>query len=226
MLNYEVDPSVLAGRVPRGTEIDHWNGRTYLSVVGFLFLDTRVMGVAIPGHRNFEEVNLRFYVRHKAEEGWRRGVVFVKELVPRAAIAIVARTLYNENYVAAPMAHEIVAGDAGPSAVAYEWSLAGGRHRLSVAVAGEPRPLAPGSEGEFIAEHYWGYSLQRDGGTIEYHVAHPPWRVSTAATAELRCDVGRVYGDAFEPFLKGRPTSAFLAEGSAVEVSRGRRLQP
>jgi uncharacterized protein YqjF (DUF2071 family) len=225
MLNYEVDPAVLAGRVPRGTEIDQWNGRTYLSVVGFLFLDTRVMGLAIPFHRNFEEVNLRFYVRHKAADGWRRGVVFVKELVPRSAIAFVARTLYNENYVAVPMGHEIGQGGTGTS-VAYEWSLGGRSHRLFVSARGEPRPLVPGSEEEFIAEHYWGYSLQGDGGTVEYNVAHPRWRVSSVARAELHCDVGHVYGSTFEPFLKGEPASAFLAEGSAVQVSRGRRLVP
>jgi|SRR5712691_2431031 len=107
MLNYEVDRSALAARVPRGTELDEWQGRTYLSVVGFLFLGTRVLGLPIPFHRDFEEVNLRFYVRRRTEEGWRRAVVFVKEMVPRAAIAMVARALYNEKYVAVPMDHEV-----------------------------------------------------------------------------------------------------------------------
>src|SRR6185503_10439864 len=96
MLNYEVDPSVLHPLVPRGTELDTWHGRTYASVVGFLFLDTRVLGLAIPFHRDFEEVNLRFYVRRREAEAWRRGVVFIKEIVPRWAIATVARVAYNE----------------------------------------------------------------------------------------------------------------------------------
>src|SRR5713101_1040010 len=107
MLNFEVDPTVLRPLVPAGTELDDWRSRTFVSVVGFLFLNTRVLGIPIPFHRDFEEVNLRFYVRRKMSDGWRRAVVFVKELVPRAAIALTARMVYGENYVALPMNHRI-----------------------------------------------------------------------------------------------------------------------
>jgi uncharacterized protein YqjF (DUF2071 family) len=227
MLNYEVDRSALSALVPRGTELDEWQGRTYLSVVGFLFVGTKVLGLPIPFHRDFEEVNLRFYVRRRTEEGWRRGVVFVKELVPRAAIAFVARTLYNENYVAVTMGHEIERAADGPqraAAVSYWWDVGGRRNRLLVRVAGELAPPVPGSHEEFIAEHYWGYSVQRDGGTCEYQVTHPPWRVATATHAELDCDVGRVYGGTFGSFLRTSPVSAFLADGSEVAVSHGIRL--
>ena len=227
MLNYQVERSALAGLVPRGTELDEWQGATYLSVVGFLFLNTRVLGMPIPFHRNFEEVNLRFYVRRRAADGWRRGVVFVKEIVPRAAIAFVARTLYNEAYVALPMGHEIGCSAEAPErieSVSYQWRLAERTNRLWVRLESEPQPLAAGSQQEFIAEHYWGYSVQRDGGTCEYHVQHPPWRVAAASRAELDCDVARVYGDRFASLLTPSPTSAFLADGSAVRVSRGVRL--
>jgi hypothetical protein len=107
MLNYEIDPARLRPLVPAGTEIDLWEGRAFISVVGFLFLNTRVRGIAFPCHQNFEEINLRFYVRRHAADGWRHGVVFVRELVPRAAIAFIARKFYNENYLALPMWHRI-----------------------------------------------------------------------------------------------------------------------
>ena len=107
MLNYEIDPAILHTYLPRRTELDSWNGKTFVSMVGFLFLKTRVLGLPIPFHQNFEEINLRFYVRRKTEEGWRRGVVFIKEIVPRAAIALTARWLYNENYVALPTGNVI-----------------------------------------------------------------------------------------------------------------------
>src|ERR1039458_6438851 len=103
MLNYEIDPKILAPFLPSGTELDFWNGKTFISMVGFLFQNTRPGGISIPFHRNFEEVNLRFYIRRKADDGWRRAVVFIKELVPRMAIALIARTFYNENYVALPI---------------------------------------------------------------------------------------------------------------------------
>jgi hypothetical protein len=178
-------------------------------------------------HRDFEEVNLRFYVRRKTDEGWRRAVVFVKEMVPRAAIAIVARALYNENYVAVPMGHAIKRAPDGSKrieSVSYSWTSAGRQNRLLLSVACEPAPLVSGSHEEFIAEHYWGYSVQRDGGTCEYQVRHPPWRVAAATHAQLDCDVRRVYGEAFGQCLGTRPVSAFLADGSEVAVSHGVRL--
>ena len=229
MLNYEVPAGLLRPLVPAGTELDTWNGVTLASIVGFRFLDTRVIGVPVPGHRDFDEVNLRFYVRRRAEDGeWRRAVVFVRELVPRRAIALVARWVYNEPYTAVPMRHElelagVEAGQAGRAV--YAWRLGGRWHRLEVTTRGRPAIPDPASEAVFITEHYWGYTMQRDGGTKEYRVAHPPWRVWDAGTARLDCDVRAVYGAGFAECLTAEPRSAFLAEGSVVEVHRGRRIE-
>jgi uncharacterized protein YqjF (DUF2071 family) len=227
MLNYPVDPNALSGFVPRGTELDTWNGCTYMSVVGFLFLRTRVLGVPVPFHTRFEEVNLRFYVRRKSGDGWKRGVVFVKELVPRAAIAFVARVLYNEKYDAVPMEHEIVRAphdEKRIERVSYSFRVGGKWHRLRLRTAGSFAPMVEGSEAQFIAEHYWGYSIQKDGSTSEYQVEHPPWAVAEAAEAVLDSDVESVYGPALGSFLKGSPRSAFLAEGSPITVFHGVRL--
>ena len=179
MINYEVDPAVLAPFVPAGTELDEFQGRVFVSMVGFLFLKTRVLGVPFPWHQNFEEVNLRFYVRRRVEgeDGWRRGAVFVREIVPRIIIATVARVFYNEPYLARPMRHR-VEQSADATAAEYRWRHEGRWNALSVAArGGEPAAVAPGSEEEFITEHYWGYNRQRDGGTMEYGVEHPRWRV-------------------------------------------------
>jgi uncharacterized protein YqjF (DUF2071 family) len=219
MLNYEVDAALLAPLVPSGTELDTWEGVTYASMVGFHFLDTRVLGIPIPFHRDFEEVNLRFYVRRRGPEGWRRGVVFVKEIVPRRAIATVARVLYNEKYVALPMRHRF-----DGNTVEFGWKHGGRWCSLRATVEGAPGPLAPGSEAEFITEHYWGYSAQRDGGTVEYRVEHPAWRVWRASAAALEVDAEALYGAAFARALAGPPRSAFVAEGSPVVVRRGVRI--
>lgn len=220
MLNYEVDPAVLAPRVPAGCELDTWEGRHFVSVVGFLFLDTRVLGLPIPMHRNFEEVNLRFYVRRKAEGEWRRGVVFVKELVPRWAIAFVARTVYGENYEALPMRHCVEAG----SAVQYEWRRDGRWESLSARCVGEPVLAPEDAEESFITEHYWGYARQRNGATVEYQVEHPRWRVWRAEGAQLSADVPTLYGPEFAGALTGEPSSAFVADGSDIIVRKGVRL--
>ncbi|MFL6260266.1 MAG: YqjF family protein [Thermoanaerobaculia bacterium] len=225
MLNYEVPPEILTPLVPAGTELDSWRGKTFASIVGFLFLDTRVRGIAIPGHRDFEEVNLRFYVRRKAEDGWRRGVVFVKEIVPRFAIAGTARLLYGEKYVALPMRHSITGDPArGGLYVMYGWRLQGRWNGIGAVVGGSPQEAAPGSEEEFITEHYWGYSSLRGGGCVEYQVEHPRWRVWTLLRPVLDCDVATLYGRQFAEPLAGEPSSAFLADGSEVAVYPGRRV--
>jgi uncharacterized protein len=222
MLNYELDPRVLAARVPRGCELDAWAGRTFVSMVGFQFFDTRVRGVAFPFHRHFEEVNLRFYVRRKSEGAWRRGVVFVKELVPRWATAMVARRVYGENYIALPMRHSVeIAADAGASSASYQWRRGGGWEGIAARFSGEPKLAAEESEHSFITEHYWGYAGGEGRASLEYQVEHPRWRVWEASWAELRCDVQSLYGEEFADALAGRPSTAFIAEGSAVVVRRG-----
>ncbi len=221
MLNFEIDPKVLRPLVPAGTELDDWRGKTLISVVGFLFLDTRVLGMAIPGHCNFEEVNLRFYVRRKASDGWQRAVAFVKEIVPRPAIAWTARALYGENYVALPMQHRIGPDAAEGQTVSYTWRFRGQAHRIELTAHGPADPAAADSETEFITEHYWGYARRRGGRTTEYRVEHPPWRVRAATTARLECDVAGLYGPQFVESLQSPPASTFLADGSAVTVSGG-----
>ncbi len=224
LLNYEVDPKILRPFVPRGTELDCWKDRTYVSMVGFLFLNTKIFGIGIPFHRNFEEVNLRFYVRRRVKEEWRRGVVFIRELVPRAAVALAARMLYNENYLAVPMSHRVEQVDGRTCSISYGWNFAGRENRLEVFAGTAPSEIPAGSEEEFITEHYWGYARQRDGGTLEYRVEHPRWRGRKASEAKLDCDAARLYGEKLAPFIKQTPFSAFLAEGSEVSVFRGVRL--
>ena len=225
MLNYEVTEELLDPLVPAGVELDRWRGRLYVSVVGFLFRDTRILGVAVPGHRTFEEVNLRFYVRRHVETESRRGVVFVRELVPRRAIAVVARLMYNEPYRALPMRHHIGESDAGATTREFAWHADGQWTRLSAKTLAAPRALEPDSEEEFISEHYWGYTRQRDNGTIEYRVDHPRWNVWDAVDPRLEGNVAAVYGAAFARVLAGPPRSAFVANGSAVTVFAPRRIR-
>jgi len=223
MLNYEVDGALLEQHVPAATELDTWHGKVFVSLVGFLFLNTRVFGVPIPLHRNFEEVNLRFYVRRQAQGEVHRGVVFIREIVPRFAIATVARVFYNENYVSLPMSHRIQ-NSSKEKTVEYSWKTKTGLNRIGLVTAGEPELPATGSEEQFITEHYWGYAAQRNAGCTEYRVAHPPWRVWHAASAQFEGDMAPHYGSELAKVLQGRPASAFLAEGSEVTVYRGRKV--
>jgi uncharacterized protein len=221
LLNYEVPPALLQPYVPRGTELDRHDGRVFLSLVGFRFLHTRVLGCPVPFHQHFEEVNLRIYVRRAVPGAVRRGVTFIREIVPRRAIALVARAVYNEPYLALPMRSELSAGTSGePVRVRYAWQSGTGWHHLALTGFGTPAVPAADSEAAFIAEHYWGYTSQRDGGTIEYRVAHPAWRVWPEGAVETGGDMGAFYGAGFGEVLAAPPASAFLADGSAVSVFR------
>jgi uncharacterized protein len=216
MLNFVVDPKIVAPLVPPGTELDFENGETFLSMVGFLFLDTRLLGLPIPLHRDFEEVNLRFYVRKKSADTWRRGVVFVRELVPRRAIALVARAFYGEKYLALPMKHEIEHVDPTLK-VEYSWRRGCKWESLKMSASGEPQAIAAGSQAEFITEHYWGYTRVR-AGCSEYRVEHLRWKIWNANNFEFRGDTAALYGPQFVETLSAPPRSAFIAEGSPITI--------
>jgi uncharacterized protein YqjF (DUF2071 family) len=215
MLNYAVDPSLLESLVPAGTELDAFEGKTYISLVGFEFNRTRVLGFAVPFHQNFEEVNLRFYVRR----GLKRGVVFIRELVPLYAVAAMARWAFNENYSCVPMSHRVEAGNAE-----YGWKLGSAGCVMRIETQGESFLPPEGSLSQFITEHYWGYASQKGGGCLEYEVQHPPWSVWNAKSASFSGDVDALYAREFAQVLKREPDSAFLAKGSAVTVFKGTRL--
>jgi uncharacterized protein YqjF (DUF2071 family) len=218
MLNYEIDAASLRSLVPRGCQLENWQGHTFVSLVGFAFLDTRVLGFGIPLHRDFPEVNLRFYVRREVGEEVRRGVVFVKEMVPRAAIALTARTLFNEPYSAVPMRWSTPpAFDAGGTAT-YEWRQAGRWERVEILAEEAPYLAEPGSADAFLTEQFWGYTARPGRATLEYRVEHPKWRLRKAQRAILEANVAALYGPQFAAPLSAPPWSAFLAGGSAVCV--------
>jgi uncharacterized protein YqjF (DUF2071 family) len=219
MLNYAVDPRLLEPFVPAGTTLDAFDGVTYLSLVGFLFNRTRILGIPVPFHQSFEEVNVRFYVRR----GPKRGVVFIRELVPRRAVAFIARFAYNEKYSYTPMSHRIIAAANSVNAE-YGWGSGASQCRMWIETEGASYIAGEGSISQFITEHYWGYAAQNDGGCMEYEVQHPQWNVRNAKAAEFSGNAAAFYQSAIAEALARKPDSAFLAEGSPVTVYKGIRI--
>lgn len=227
MLTFDAEPRLLQALVPKGTELDTHDGRALISLVGFRFLRTRVLGFRVPFHQHFDEVNLRFYVRREARGELRRGVTFIREIVPRRMVALVARLAYNEPYIALPMRSDVPTdlGDA-PCRIRYAWRSSGQWQHLALTATGSPVLPDERSEQHFVTDQHWGYSRQRDGSTLEYRVEHPPWRVRLGAQPEVAGDVARLYGAAVSNLLTDAPASALLAEGSPVTVFRPRPLAP
>ena len=220
LANYAIDPQLLQNFLPFGTEIDFWQGTCYVSLVGFRFLNTKVRGLKIPFHIHFTEVNLRFYVRHLSADGeWRRGVVFLSEIVPKPAITLVANTLYKENYHTKPMRH-LWSKTATDLRVRYEWKHRGRWHQLLASGALQADTLATDSEAAFITEHYWGYAKINDHKTMQYQVQHPSWRIHPVKDFTVDADFKSLYGDAFASLNQQQPRSVFLAEGSEIKVNK------
>lgn len=220
MANYEVEPALLAERLPHGTELDLHDGRCFVSLVGFMFLNTRVLSIPIPFHVNFEEVNLRFYVKRETAGEIRRGVCFIKEIVPRTAIAFIARTLYGEPYETWTMTNDRTRDD-----VKYEWSRGDSANRLAAALGENLGVPNAGSHGEFIIEHYWGYTRQGENRTDEYKVEHPKWELRDVRSSEIDVGFGAVYGDEFQFLTTEKPYSILFAKGSEIAVYIGERMR-
>jgi len=222
MANYAVDRNILAKYLPNKTELDLWNNTCYLSLVNFMFQNTKLLGLKIPFHTNFEEVNLRFYVRYNDNGEWKRGVVFIKEIVPKPALTFVANTVYKENYETMPMKH-VWETAASNLKVEYQWKKKRW-NGFKIIAETNSTSIAPDSEEEFITEHYWGYAKVGDEKTSEYGVEHPRWEVYKTIDYSIDVDFGYVYGNEFDFLSHEKPKSVFLAEGSEIKVKAGRVL--
>jgi uncharacterized protein YqjF (DUF2071 family) len=226
MANYEVNPDILTKFVPQKTELDFFNSKCLVSLVGFMFLDTKVLGIPIPFHRNFEEVNLRFYVKHKSENDGneiKRGVTFIKEIVPKSLIKHVANNIYAEKYESMPMRNELNISHLAIN-TGYFWKYQAEEYYIKTSADKNSFMAAPGSEEEFITEHYWGYTKVNESETSEYQVEHPKWKLHEVKTHEINCDFGKLYGEQFSFLNKTIPSSVFLAEGSEIIVRKGSNL--
>jgi len=221
--NYAIDKQILAPYVPAGTELDLWNDTCYVSLIGFLFRNTKLMGFRIPFYSDFEEVNLRFYVRYQDNKIWKRGVVFIKEIVPKFALSFVANTFYNENYVTMTMLHQW-SENHDERTVAYQWKYKNKWQGLSVTAQKEHIPIQKGSETEFITEHYWGYARYNELKTNEYEVKHPVWNHYPVKKYVINVDFGLTYGERFKFLNDQEPISVMLAEGSEISVERKRTI--
>ncbi|QHI36644.1 hypothetical protein IMCC3317_20070 [Kordia antarctica] len=216
-INYTVDPKLLEKYVPKGTLLDSYHGKCFVSVIGFMFKDTKVLGCKMPSLHTFEEVNLRFYVKRKENDIWKRGAVFIQEIVPKRLLSFVANTIYHEHYITRPMSH---IWNITPEniAVSYTWMNEQKEQSIAVKAKNNPVSFPENSEIEFISEHYFGYTKYNDSKTFEYEVTHPKWLYYNVDEYTLNLDFELNYGKKFAHLTKQKPDSVFLMEGSKITV--------
>lgn len=229
-VNFDVDRRVLEPLVPAGTELDTWQGRALVSLVAFEMTDNRLLGVPLPFARAYDQINLRTYVRRRVPDGtWRAGVLFLRELVPVPALVAGARLLYRERYERQPVSARVRPPDpAGPrpGRAVYRWRRHDRVHRMAIDFAPPLVLPAEGSLEHFLADRHWGYVAPVDGDTREYRVDHRPWRIWSAEAARLSPTAAASFGERFERALARDATSAFVAEGSLMELHRPRPIGP
>ena len=222
IINYSVDPALLQADIPAMTELDLWDNQCYVSLIGFMFLHTKVLGIAIPFHQNFEEINLRFYAKCPVEDGYKRGVVFIKEIVPRRAISMVANIVYKESYITRKMRHQ---WDILPNGMKIEYGFEQGHYQsLAIRTLANPLEVVPNSEAEFITEHYWGFTKIDENRTNMYEVKHPKWKIFEGISVDVNVDFGQVYGTKWSFLAEQKPISYYVAEGSPIEVRKSQQL--
>lgn len=224
LFNYEVDAKILEKYLPTGTEIDFWNDKCYISLVGFMFENTKVLGFKIPFHIDFEEVNMRFYVKRFEKAEWKRGVVFIKEIVPKSAITFVANTLYQEHYETQKMKHEVIENKSTNTFI-YQWKNNQKWNTIQLETKKNPVAIEIDSEAEFITEHYFGYTKIDKETTFEYEVQHPRWEQFEVLNYKIDIDFNKTYGTDFEFLQTTKPTSVFLAKGSEIVVKNKKKLK-
>ena len=223
MVNYEVNSEILKPYLPSGTKLDFFEGKCYVSLVGFMFLNTKLLGIKIPFHSNFEEVNLRFYVKREEAGEIKRGVVFIKEIVPKPALTFIANTVYKENYETLPMKHFWKESN-NSLEITYEWETKNKWNKVFVEAQNKQEVIQENSEIEFISEHYWGYAKKNEKQTNEYEVKHPNWQYYPINDYQLDVDFAANYGAGFKMLNKAKPNSVMLLEGSEISVENKKSI--
>lgn len=216
MANYQVDPAILKPFLPKGVELDLYKGKSYVSLVGFMFKNTSLFGIPIPLFGSFEEINLRFYVKKVEGNKIKKGVVFINETVPYKIVAQLANKLFKEHYIAIPTKHSIHIGKY--KQIQYDWKRKGIWNSIAVCSENEKYKIEPSTIEEFIFERYFGFTKINENTSQEYRINHPKWVTNKIHSVEINCDFEIMYGKPFAHLKDMTPDSVLLAEGSLVKV--------
>lgn len=217
MANYQVDPQLLLPFLPKGVSLDLYNGKAYVSLVGFMFKNTKLFNVPIPFFGSFEEINLRFYVVRKEGNNLKRGVVFINETIPYKLVAWIANKLYNEHYTVVPTKHQLN-NNGESNQIKFEWLFQKKWNSIAVEYMSKTETTKTDSLEKFIYEHYYGYTKINEHQTEEYQLRHPSWKIHKITDYKIDCDFEAMYGKSFSILNNTQPSEVFIAEGSDVSI--------
>lgn len=188
-LHRPCDPEVVQRVLPRGLEVDTFDGAAWIGLVPFRLTVRSPALPALPWVSRFAEVNVRTYVR--GPDG-RRGIWFLSLDADRLGAVVVARRWYRIPYVWGATRLTETA-----RTVRYEsrrrWPEPAGAELLLTVAPSEP--IAPSDVTElerFLTCRWRLYSpapLALPATRIRFvatQVEHPPWPLQRARVLELR----------------------------------------
>ena len=217
MANYQIEPKLLLPFLPKGVSLDLYQGKAYVSLVGFMFKNTKLFDVPIPFFGTFEEINLRFYVVSKEGDELKRGVVFINETIPYRLVAWIANKLYKEHYTVVPTKHQLIKTSES-NHIQFEWLLQKKWNSIAVDFDSKTESMKTDSLEKFIYEHYYGYTKINEHQTEEYQLRHPSWKTHKINDYNIDCDFEVMYGKSFSILNQTKPTAVFIAKGSDVAI--------
>lgn len=220
LITYAVPHEKLLPHIPKGLKPDILDGKCFASLVAFDFKDTKVKGMKVPFHINFPEINLRFYVQR--EDTGERGVVFIRELVPKYMIELIANVVYNEPYKCIPMKSRLETN--GKIKLEHKIEYNGKPYHIKVEAENNPYTPPPGSTEHFFKEHSWGFGKTKKGETLVYKVDHPIWEIFPVTDVKHNFDLGAIYGKEWEFLNDSEPYNVTFAKGSPVKVYGAEKL--
>ena len=222
--NYIIEPHLLDKYIPKGTVLEEHNGKHYVSLVAFRYSQTRLLNIQVPFHTNFEEINLRFYVKRKiAPHVWRSEVAFTKLFFPKTALTFVAKHIYKENYETKRMRHNWSEND---RQLLTSYGLKKNRwHDFELMTEKESNVIDAHSSEAFFSKHYWGTSQINDNSCTIYKIEHPEWKVFRVNDWKINFDFNKVFGSEFKHLTDNKPESVYLYDGSEVVVHKKKIIQ-
>lgn len=176
-LHWRVDPEQMQHLLPKGLEVDTFDGSAWIGLVPFQMDQVRFFSLPkIPTTSTFFECNVRTYVLQDGIPGvW----FFSLDAASRLAV-LGGRNLWKLNYIHAKF-------DVSIEGDRVDYTLArhdGTRSRIHWTAGSELPKSEPGGLRHFLTERYYLYASQA-GKIWRGPIWHEPWRLREAALHDL-----------------------------------------
>ena len=194
-LHWEVPPPALKALLPRGLDVELWEGRAFVGLVPFVVSETRARFLPpLPGLSSYYEINTRTYVRHADSadrESGESGVWFFALDASNVGVTAGARATFQLPYF--PCTAQRRHSDRDGSIVRYRSARLGpgptpGELDVEYRVHEAIGTAEAGSLDHFLVERYTLFTVLRPMGLMVGQVRHQPYSLRRVELIRLDCE--------------------------------------